>query len=117
MLSSFTSVCAAGFGPAYWEMSSLIFSSCSEVSVAVAGVLGDPRKELEPSVAPGCCLAICPAMPAGGVAELARSLPLSNWALNSAALLLIFVMGRKGVGVLAADKLKCGGENWADGMH
>ena len=112
MLSSFIIVSAAGFGSAYWEMSSLILSSCSEVSVAVAGVLGDPRKELEPSAAPGCCLAICPTMPTSGVAELARSLPHSNWAFSSAALLLIFVMGRKGVGVLAVAKLlKCGGEN------
>jgi hypothetical protein len=94
-------------------MSSLILSSCSEASVAVAGVLGDPRKELEHSGAPGCCLGICPVMPTGGVAELARSLPLSSWAFSSAALLLIFVIGRSGVGVLEAGKLKGGGENWA----
>jgi hypothetical protein len=96
-------------------MSSLILNSWSEVSVVVAGVLGEPRKELDPSAAPACCLAICPTMPTGGVAELARSLPLSNWALSSAALLLIFVIGR-GVGVLTVGELRCGGENWAIGM-
>lgn len=97
-------------------MSSLILSSCSEVSAVVAGVLGDPRRELESSAAPACCLAICPAMPTGGVAELARSLPLSNWAFSSAALLLIFVIGR-GVGVVTVGELKCGGENYAIEMY
>ena len=92
-------VSAADFGSAYWEMSSLMLRSCSEVSVAVAGVCGDPRNELKPSEALGCCLPGFPTMPTGGVAELARSLPFSSWAFNSAALLLIFVMGRKGVGI------------------
>ena len=82
----------------------------------MAGVLGDPRNELELSVPLACCFAVCPTMPTGGVAELARSLPLSNWAFSSAALLLIFVMGR-GVGVVRVGELNCGGENWVDVMY
>ena len=109
---SFISVSAAGFGSAYWEMSSLMLSSCSAVSVAVAGVRGDPRNELEPSCC--VCLAACPPMLTGGVAELTRSLTFSSWAFNSAALLLIFVIGRTevGVGIVEVGRLlKCGGEN------
>lgn len=102
LLAFFISASAAGFGSAYWEMSSLMLSSCSEV--AVAG---------------GCSLAACPNIPTGGVAERA-SLSFSSCAFNSAALvlILIFVMGRESVGVLAVGKLlECGGENYADDFH
>ena len=74
--------------------------SCSRSPGVASGVLGDPRKEFEPS-AGVVCFATNPGIPTGGVEELARaSLPFSSWAFSSAALAFIWVGGRGGVGVM-----------------
>jgi hypothetical protein len=74
--------------------------SCSNSSAAaVTGVFGELRNELGLPGALGC-FAPSPGALTGGVADAARpSLPLSNWAFNSAALALICV-SRGGVGAV-----------------
>ena len=111
LLSSFGGRSVAVLGSAYWEMRSFMMTSCSELFVRSTGFRKDLCDELKLSAPPSCCLTACATMATGGVSDLARSLCFSSCAFNSAALVLIFVMDRSGVGPFVVGRLwkSCGG--------